>query len=63
MLNQLDCLAAGVRALRCPGIIGPKQQHQGCCKLLSAAPWALGLKGVPIPVAYCQMSLQSDSNL
>ena len=57
MLNQLDGLAAGVRALRCPGIIGPQQQHQGCCKLLSAAPWALGLKGVPIPVAYCQMSL------
>ena len=57
MLNQLDGLAAGVRALRCPGIIGPKQQHQGCCKLLSAAPGALGLEGVPIPVAYCQMSL------
>ncbi|MCT0216065.1 hypothetical protein KQ298_06980 [Synechococcus sp. CS-1330] len=63
MLNQLDGLAAGVRALRCPGIIGPKQQHQGCCKLLSAAPGALGLQGVPIPVTYCEMSLQSDSHL
>ena len=63
MLNQLDGLAAGVRALRCPGIIGPKKQHQGCCKLLSAAPGALGLESVPIPVTNCQMSLQSDSHL
>ncbi len=57
MLNQLDGLPAGVRALRCPGVIGPKQQHQGCCKLLSSAPGALGLEGVPIPITYCQMSL------
>jgi hypothetical protein len=49
--------------LRCSGIIAPKQQHQGCGKLLSAAPGALGLEGVPIPVAYGQMSLQSDSQL
>jgi hypothetical protein len=49
--------------LRCPGIITPKQQHQGCGKLLSAAPGALGLEGVPFPVAYGQMSLQSDSQL
>lgn len=63
MLNQLDSLTAGVRGLRCPGIIGPKQQHQGCCKLLSAAPGALGLEGVPIPVTNCQMPLQSDSRL
>jgi hypothetical protein len=49
--------------LRCPGIITPKQQHQGCSKLLSAAPGALGLEVVPFPVAYGQMSLQSDSHL
>ncbi|MCP9781815.1 hypothetical protein KBY83_00600 [Cyanobium sp. WKJ7-Wakatipu] len=49
--------------MRCPGIITPKQQHQGCSKLLSAAPGALGLEGVPFPVAYGQMSLQSDSHL
>jgi hypothetical protein len=49
--------------LRCSGIIAPKQQDQGCGKLLSAAPGALGLKGVPIPIAYGQMSLQSDSHL
>ena len=57
MLNQLDGLAAGVRALRCPGIIAPKQQHQGSCKLLCATPGALGLEGVPIPITYCQVSL------
>jgi hypothetical protein len=49
--------------LRCSGIIAPKQQRQGCGKLLSAAPGALGLEGVPIAVAYGQMSLQSDSKL
>lgn len=63
MLNQLDGLTAGFGALGCPGVVGPKQQRQGCCKLLSATPGALGFKGVPIPVTYCQMTLQSNSNL